>query len=138
MNDFPQTALPLLSTDHAASALSSELAAPPHLRPHAGASELGQLTDDRLEAILRVDALADPVHDRVRDTLAAVSLAGPMGELHGGVRLAPCTPAIRLAAGAPAASLRAEDHARGRRWSSRRSLRHLLEFDSQLGLGRSS
>lgn len=72
MNDFPQTALPLLSTDHAASALSSELAAPPHLRPHAGASELGQLTDDRLEAILRVDALADPVHDRVRDTLAAV------------------------------------------------------------------
>lgn len=79
MNDFPQTALPLLSTDHAASALSSELAAPPHLRPHAGASELGQLTDDRLEAILRVDALADPVHDRVRDTLAAVFPRRPNG-----------------------------------------------------------
>ena len=59
----------------------------------------------------RVDALADGVHDRVGDVLAAGrAVAGPVGELHRRVLLPARTPAGRLPADPSPLGEGTEDH----------------------------
>lgn len=65
----------------------------------------------RREAMPRVDALADGVHDRVRDVRAAgLPVAAPVGQLHRGVLLPGRTSAGGLPADPSAFGERADDH----------------------------
>jgi len=113
-HDFPDTALTLATTDHAASVASSNLSLASGAVPHLRAIAVGEFAGNREEAMPRVHPALHALGQHVRHMQTArLAVAGPVRQLQRGVLLASGTATGGLAAHASAFGQRSEDHLAG-------------------------